>query len=274
MALTILSSCSPDEVTEVKETSLPAEQLISSITEVYSTFDILDDFISSSDLLFKKDEQLIPSSVDVVITDSNFLDGDGVSFYLDFGSVGSAEPHGVLCKDNKYRAGKIYVTISSPYADESSLSVHFDSYEPFYSGDGKLMNAFTGNLTIYKDREDYEIFTNDLKIEDTTSSITFQCDNRLRKTENPGAGILNDVVEIDGSFTILSNGGKYVAEISNDLIKKYTSGCVKNIVEGELKIEVEQSASDISADFDPYGDAACDNLVEITINGKSFIHQY
>lgn len=276
IAIFALHSCKQADVTEVKETSLPAEHLISSISEVYSTFDVIDDFISNNEFFFKKDELLIPNSVEVVITDSSFLDGNGVSFILDFGHVGSVQPHGVLCKDNKYRAGKIFVEITAPYALESELIVHFDSSEPYYSGDGATMYAFTGTMSIAKDLDKYEIYSEDLTIESTEgSSLRFECDNVLEKTANPGAGILNDVMEINGSFHIvLQDGSKYVAEISRDLVKNYTYGCVKNIVEGEIKMELDYSASEISADFDPYDDSACDDLVEITINGKSFIHQY
>lgn len=276
IAIFVLHSCKPNDVIEVKETSLPAEHLISSISEVYSTFDVLDDFISSNEFLFKKDESLIPSSVLVNIIDSSFIDGDGVRFILDFGSVGSLQPHGVLCKDNKYRAGKIFVEISAPYAMESELVVSFDHDEPFYSGDGSAMYAFTGEMEITKDLDKYQVISDNLTISSTEGgSLSFICDNVLEKTSNPGTGILNDVMEIDGSFQLIMNdGSRYEAEISEDLVKNYTYGCVRNIVEGEIKMELDHSASDISANFDPYEDSACDNLVEITINGKSFIHQF
>lgn len=271
------AGCSNKDVVEVKETSDPAEYLIAAITEVYSTFDVLDDFISSNDLLRKKDELLIPNSVEFELIDSLFIDGDGIEFSLDFGALGQSEPYGVLCKDGKYRAGKIHVYISDNYKNTNAeVAVNFSEDEPFYTGNGSEMLAFAGEINIEKQdvlefrfrTDELRMFTSDQKL------IRFSCDNELRKTYDPGIGILNDRIEIDGKFEMLDPSGvTYKAEVTQSLKKNYENSCIKNIVEGKIGMEVH-SASLITADFDPYSNQACDNIVEITINNKSFIYEY
>lgn len=274
----VLSGCTKSEVLEVKETSEPAEYLIQSVLEVYSTFDILDDFISSHELLRKKDELLIPNSVVLVLRDSSFTDGDGIDFSLDFGELGHSAPYGVLCKDNKYRAGRIDIEISANYkSSDAEVRVKFGEQNTFYSGDGNEMQSFNGELKIDKKGESlYHIETQSLTLRYSNEDVViFSCNNSLEKTEDYGIGILNDQLEIDGSFYITTpQGVRYEALINQSLKKNYISGCVKNIVAGKIEMDLVNSASEISADFDPYEDQACDNVVELTINNKSFIYEY
>lgn len=76
------------------------------------------------------------------------------------------------------------------------------------------------------------------------------------------------------SLMLCQSGVKYSATVTESLKKHYIQGCISNIIDGKLNFEIENSASIVNADFDPYDDSACDNVVLITINGKSVVYEY
>ena len=273
----VIPACAPDEVVEVKETTDPVESMITAITELYSTFDVIDDFISSSELVKKKEDLLIPNSVDIIFTDITFLDGDGVAFTLNFGSLGTQAPHGVLCKDEKYRAGVLHVSMSEPYSSSSSeISIYIDSNDAYWSGDGEHMYKITGDMLLKKeDAQTIRVKTEDLDVFVNDEPVRFICDNKVIKTKDAGDGIVNDEISIDGKFKVtFSDQSYYEADIIKSLRKHYELQCIQSIVSGIIRLEGPHSSSQLSADFDPFNDEACDHLVQITINGKSTIYEY
>lgn len=278
MILTFMGNgCQDPEVVEVKETSDPVESLVVAVSEVYSTFDVLDDFLSTDETVKKKDDLLIPNSVDIIFTDNSFTDGDGVEFTIDFGELGTEAPFGVLCKDQKYRAGVVHVTISDRYSSpDSKILIHLDENEPFYSGNGADMVKMTGLFEVQKLGPTAQTFrTEDLKVYVKEKPVNFKCNNTVSKVKDSGSGILNDEIKIDGDFSIDSDGEVfYQALITESLKKVYEANCVKNIVSGVITLQGAGSSSHLAADFDPYEDQACDNIVRITINGKSTIHEF
>ncbi|MFY0642913.1 MAG: hypothetical protein JXR19_00445 [Bacteroidia bacterium] len=271
-----LSACQNAEMIEVKQTTEPAELLVKSISEIYSTYDMLDDYISRSNLLGKKDERIVPVGVGVYLIDTSYTDGDGVEVVLNFGELGTEEPYGILCKDNKYRAGNVRILMDKRYSsEECEIQIMFDSWAPFYTGNGSEMNTFEGSISMHKEgTSSVEVKAVDLQVTDHLDEyVKFSCENTLIKTEDNGVGIINDKLTIDGHFAVSDGGGStFEADISESLKKNYTNGCYKNIVAGIIDLNSSNSVSTISVDFDVYGDQACDNLVEITINGKSSIH--
>jgi hypothetical protein len=117
--------------------------------------------------------------------------------------------------------------------------------------------------------------TEDLEITVEDQALQFTCDNTVSKVHDAGLGIFKDEISIDGEFSIkLGDQVSYDAYILKSLKKVYDPGCVRNILSGVITLNPAASSSDLSADFDPYQDEACDNLVRITINGKSTIYAY
>lgn len=277
LVMSSLFGCKQADMAEIKQTAAPAELLINSISELYSTYDVLDDFISNSELLGKKGESLIPNSVLITILDGTYSDGDGVEVSLDFGPLKQEAPHGVLCKDNKYRAGVIVLRLDKKYSEvDARLEIAFDSSKPFYSGNGSQMMKFVGGLVVEK-LGDNSLFleSEELMLEsDDFGAMHFECNNTVVKTVDNGKGIYDDEITVDGNYQIKDDqGNKFSASIEESLEKDYQAGCIRNIVSGVLNITENYNASSISVDYDVYGDKACDALVEITINGKSSLYE-
>ncbi len=270
------SSCDEQPVKVIPESSKSTENAILVISEVISTFDVVDDFVSGSEMFFKQLECLLPEDAKVRILDGDFEDGDGVEVLIDFGVMG-LEPCGLLCKDNKYRAGKICITLDKPYSEiDANLSVSFSETHPFYSGNGKEMNKIEGEFMFKRISED-ELMLHCGELKVTTSendAITVGGDLAVTWIENNGMGIINDKLTFDGILRFASVDDELIFEIVEPLYKEYGLSCAQYIKTGRMEVDAMNSASNISVDFDPNNDAPCDNTVCITLNGRMFMYMY
>ena len=267
--------CTVEVPKEIEETDQVANTSLTVISELISTFDIVQDFVQHSDVFFKKDEILLPSTVLLYPIDTSFLDGDGISVVLDFGDLG-ATPHGVLCKDKKYRAGRIVLELTKPYTEiDAKLKVKFEEEFPFYSGDGQTMTAFNGQFTLLRASvKEILLHSDGLKLETKDVEQILDADVSINLDEDNGAGILNDVMSFEGVLTLSNGVSETIISTLSALQKNYTLDCVQNIVSGEMDIDLSASASEVLVDFDPDNNMACDNIVELTVNGKSVRHEY
>ncbi len=267
--------CVEEPVIEIPVSNDPATSSLSALAEVISTFDIVEDVVSRNEFFLKKDDSFLPSSVIFYFTDTSFNDGDGLEAMLDFGSLGNA-PHGVLCKDHKYRAGKIWLSLNKPYNEsDAQLTISFSSEFPFYSGDGEVMNAMKGNLTLTRASDNELILeSSDLIFTTKDKDYQFQSNISITHEEDYGIGLINDILGFQGNVVITGDLEEVRLSTVMPLVKEYTLDCAKHILEGVMDIEVSSSSSEMSIDFDPYKDGACDNKYELTVNDKSVIYEY
>jgi hypothetical protein len=274
-ALVALSGCKEEPIIEVSENNDNTEQALRVYSELLSTYDIMEDFISSTDVFTKKDETLLPPEVIITIIDKDFYDGDGVEVVLDFGPLGD-EPQGLLCKDKKYRAGKILLTANKPYEfPDAEISITFIENSPFYSGSGDNMIRIGGDLHVRRIGEQtVKMHCSALEIKDGDDEITVITDLLIEKTKDGGMGILNDEISINGKILLQGESGDITLSTLEPLIKEYTLECAQHVVEGQLDLQQSSSKSEVTIDFDPLMDRACDNKVSITINGKTLFYEY
>lgn len=274
--LSVFSSCDEQNTQVVAETSQSTENSLLAVSEVISTFDIVEDFMSSSQLFLKKDESLIPADADIIILDSEFTDGDGIEAILNFGTIG-LEPHGLLCKDNKYRAGKIHVYLDKPYSEtDAKLTVSFDKDEAFYSGNGKEMSKIHGSLQLQRISDDELLLhCGELTVETAEQEpVLIVATLSVVRLEKNGEGLVNDKLSFDGTLEVNSLNDDLTFNIVEPLNKDYNLSCAQYIKIGKIDVEPHNSASVISIDFDPNKDAACDHTVGITVNGRTFMYSY
>ncbi|NNJ56071.1 MAG: hypothetical protein HKP14_08060 [Bacteroidia bacterium] len=270
-----LCGCTEDSVIEIKEDNETTLTSLETLSELISTFDILDDLASSHDAFKKKENELLPSDAKLTYHDVSFIDGTGVDFEIDFGKLGN-EPSGLLCKDGKYRAGKILVKLTRPYSEIGTvMTVVFPKEQPFYSGDGSNMERFVGTIKLTREDDDeITLITETLESGQAGSASDVSADLLITKEVDNGIGILNDEVLFGGELKIENAASSVEMKSIQPLKKVYSLICAKNIVGGELSVKLSESISDIYIDFDPDNDEACDNKVAIVINGKSVIYNY
>ena len=185
------SACQKDSFNEVPLDTNSTLTSISHFAEILSTFDILEDLATSHDLMLKKNEILLPEGVLVVIVDNNFDDGDGIEVELQFGEP-TGSPAGILCKDGRYRAGKLILELDKPYSEkDASLTVSMPESSPFYSGSGTSLNEMTGQL-IFKRSELHTVHIKSKKLsvkESGGSPVAIDLDLTCHKIHESGLGI-------------------------------------------------------------------------------------
>jgi hypothetical protein len=269
------SGCNELPPIEIPISSAETTTSLEALSEIISTFDIVEDMVSRSDLFQKKDDSFLPSNVIIYFTDTSFLDGDGVEAMMDFGELGDA-PHGVLCKDQKYRAGRIWLNLNKPYDEnDARLNIVLSDEQPFYTGDGQDMAELKGMLSLTR-ASDSELLLHcsDLTYTKEDEEYNFKSTLSISHIKDQGEGLVNDQVEYAGDITVCQDTDTVYLTTDIPLHKDYGLDCAKHIVEGNINAELSSNNAEISIDFDPYSDGACDNKVRITINGKSTIQEF
>lgn len=169
-----------------------------------------------------------------------------------------------LCFDGKYRRGKLIVSYSGGYKD----STHYRRVEPnnYFINDSKVVGVkevtsrgldnfgrpyygitFSGKV-YYPDPQDGSV--------EGSGNFTMAWTNG-----NTTDQIQDDVLEMDGVGSLrLYNGAKFSTEILDPVVVAMDCNWIKK---GVVRITPE-NATRRSLD---YGDGACDDRAEITVNG-------
>ena len=273
--LAIAGGCQEEPILEITETDETSQISLNVVSEILSTFDIVQDWSTGDLLYFKKDESLMPSDVVVSYIDTSFIDGDGIKLGFNFGFLGQS-PHGLLCKDGKYRAGYFTVSLNRhPQDIDAKLVIEFPEDNPFYSGNGESMTEISGAMVIKRISDDeLKLTTAQLSVIENKEAKRVDATIAIRELADNGYGIVNDQLSFDGKLSVTDNQLTISLATTLPLRKNYTLECAKNIVEGKLNVNISNSISAIDIDFDPDNDAACDNKVSLCINGKTVIYRY
>ena len=273
--LAIAGGCQEEPILEITETDETSQISLNVVSEILSTFDIVQDWSTGDLLYFKKDESLMPSDVVVSYIDTSFIDGDGIKLGFNFGFLGQS-PHGLLCKDGKYRAGYFTVSLNRhPQDIDAKLVIEFPEDNPFYSGDGESMTEISGAMVIKRISDDeLKLTTAQLSVIENKEAKRVDATIAIRELADNGYGIVNDQLSFDGTLSVTDNQLTISLATTLPLRKNYTLECAKNIVEGKLNVNISNSISAMDIDFDPDNDAACDNKVSLCINGKTVIYRY
>ena len=110
ISLLLVFGCNNDDVIEIRDNHKSTETCISMVSEFLSTFDIVKDVITSEQIFNPEHLSVLPVDAEIVYEDTTFTDGDGMDILIKFGELGSS-PHGLLCRDNKYRSGSILLSL-------------------------------------------------------------------------------------------------------------------------------------------------------------------
>lgn len=262
-----------DDILEVKETIYSAEDNAIIETEFTALYDLLDDLAETDEKLRKKGGTILPSGAEVTYLDTIWSDGDGVEVLVDFGPLGETEPKGLLCKDGKYRAGKIKATLSKPFKEVgSSFIASLSEKDAYFSGDGSDMVQLSGTLGIYRIGENtinIDVVNGMATKEDRAIKWTL-ANRTIRRTLDAGPGVWGDHFEITGDAQgVNRNGEEFTVTIDEPLLKKMETGCAQTFIKGRLTITVGMSAKIIVVDYDPFNDQACDRIAGANVNGKT-----
>jgi hypothetical protein len=257
------------------ETIVSAEDNSTAENEFTSLFDVADDF-SSNDARTRSGNTILPSGAIVTFADSSFADGDGVECTIDFGPLKTSIPKGTLCKDGRYRAGKVHLSISKRYfMDSAVVTVSTSDTDNYYGGsDGVNLTKLTGTikLTRLSDTE-LKIDVINAKATNDKGTVAWQSTRKITKLLDNGPGLLGDQFQIEGSASgINRNNENFTVNIDIPLLKKVEMGCARTFVKGKITLTNVSSGKAILIDYDPYGNQACDLVAKATINNKEYFY--
>lgn len=280
--LTAINACKVSS--DVKDNITSAQDFSSAETQFAGAFDISDDINQSDGKIKKGSSTILPSGAIFTWVDSLYSDGNGIEYILDFGTVGSTVPYGMVCKDGKYRAGKLRIKVSAPYlqigTEVKVIASDPDNGDAYYSGDGTNMVRVEGTLSVTR-TADQELTVNitdgvvykELDKMVPGKSAKFHGTKVIKRTAGASTpGLLGDEYDVTGNGGGTNmEGDDYTWTINTPLHKKIELGCAKTFVTGVIEIKNVTASTSLKVDFDAYKNGACDNVAKAIIGGKEII---
>lgn len=257
---------------DISETSTSAEDIAAAETAISSAFDVMDDVSSTDGRVLKNGSSLLPNGAQVVFTDSSFTDGNGVAFYIDFGPYNENAPvNGLLCPDGKFRAGRVEISVSSPYSQIGCVATaNFPNSNAYYVGTGSIMNKVLGTMTATRSAsETVKLEIVNAQVITPEGTVTLSSSKEITRTVGSGdIGTLGDEFEITGNGSGINRDNEpFTIEITKTLVKRVEDGCANTFIIGKIELKNDGASSAMMIDFDPDNNGACDNKAEITLPG-------
>ena len=274
LSFTLILGCNNDDVIEIRDNHKSTENCISLVSEFLSTFDIIKDVVTSENIFNPDRLTVLPIGAELVYLDTTFFDGDGMDVLIRFGDLGTS-PHGLLCKDNKYRSGAILLSLDQDYLlYNSTLKISLSPDEPFYSGDGDHMTKLIGGIKFQRiGNNRINIKCNDFKFINSEVDILMGADLDIIEVKSSSLNE-SDHICVGGNVGLKSGLESATFTITSPLQKKSDYDCLRFISNGQIQVNKSSTISDIIVDFDPHQDLGCDRLITITTNGKRVFTHY
>lgn len=175
------------------------------------------------------------------------------------------DPSGCMGRDGRVRRGQIVAVFSGQHRQAgSSVTVSLVNF----SVNG---NAHTGTRTItYTGSGVYALNVQNASV--TTPQGTASWTSQRTYTQTAGAGtrtILDDEYSVTGSASGTNRKGvSFTATIQQPLKKVFQRGCARLFTAGTVEITTSREKT-LLLNYDPTGTQACDNIVSITVNGRT-----
>jgi hypothetical protein len=217
----------------------------------------------------------VQMGVEINLIDSTFADDDSVSYELVF--LGETQ-HSF---DRRKRRGKINVVIFKDYFEPGSqYHVSVDDSQPFELelSNGGIIQIH-GKIWISRENQTQKSFLMDdlqLKSHNSKELAVFKQNWNLNgtiqiDTKNAGAnqGLDGDEIKYSGSGTWNNlEQMSFNWEIALPLEMRFEYGCSDFFNKGLIKLQ--RASNRYFINFDPFGTAACNAIINITKAGKEF----
>lgn len=268
----VFTSCKKDDGADGGlETFQSAEDNSMMETEFAAIFDMVEDVATGDSQVYKKSNTILPSGATVTFSDTSFLDGTGVAFCISYGALGSAIPYGMLCKDGRYRAGTLCVTIDKRFKEKGAEAT-VTLGGSYFAGDGEDMVQYSGTKTILRLEDNkYQISVNAATAKSKDFELSWTSNYIITKDVDIPGGILGDEYIVEGKANGINREGKeFTVTITYPLRKLVEIGCASTFIEGTLEIINTASGDRLAIDYDPFINQKCDKVVGVKVNGKEF----
>ena len=275
ISLLLVFGCNNDDVIEIRDNHKSTETCISLVSEFLSTFDIVKDVITSEQIFNPEHLSVLPVDAEIVYEDTTFTDGDGMDILIKFGELGST-PHGLLCRDNKYRSGSILLSLDQDYfLNNSTLKITLSAEDPFYSGNGEDMTQLIGGINFQRLGTDHvNVKCNEFKLVNSYADMSMNTDLDIIEIKSNSSINSSDHICVGGNIELSDGNESAIFTIISPLQKQSDYDCLRFISNGQIRVDKSSTISEIVVDFDPHHDLGCDQLISITTNGKRIFTHY
>jgi len=259
----------------LEESIQSAQDNVSVETEFGNVYDAASGYAQEDGLTGKTDATVLPSGAVVTFQDSAFVSQDGtpLTFTIDYGVLGSSAPKGLLCKDGRYRAGKINVSLKEKFGTaDNQIVITIASTNDYYVGNGTDMRKVTGTKTITRQgsAKTWNMVVANATLETQNGTVQWNANRTLTQTVDV-AGAFGDEYTISGSAQgVNAKGEAFSVQTTQQLVKKVQIGCLSTFVSGILEL-TNSKGDKFTINYDPYNNAACDKAVEVAFNNKKRI---
>jgi hypothetical protein len=245
-------------------------------TEFGNIYDVASGFAQEDTRTGKTDaDKILPSGAIVSFQDSLFFSQDGspVLFTIDYGDLKTTAPKGLLCKDGRYRAGKIHISLKEKFGTaDNQMIITISDADKYYVGNGTNMYQLTGTITTTRQGslKKWSTVVNNATLQTERGLISWNASRTIEQTVDV-SGALGDEYTVTGSAQgTNSEGETFVANITTPLVKRLQTGCLSTFVSGVWTLS--NAKGDVfSVDYDPYNNAACDKTIKVKYNNRERI---
>jgi hypothetical protein len=220
-----------------------------------------------------KSAEVLPAGVRRKWIDSTLADMDGLEYEIDFGRITASRPNGRLCPDGFYRGGRFRVRLNSfLWLPGLYAELHMLQQDTCTWSDGTTLIPLRGKVIFQMDNDwSYRIdaylssgHENDSNYLRTESMIAF--------TEDKGfPGQASNLYRLEGEGSLYFGQDSVNWNVNDPLLKRINADCMGSFFRGTLEARYRREL--YSADFNPYGNDACDRWIKIWKGRSEYLVQ-
>lgn len=247
------TACQKEEVQEAMDVESAEANAIADV-EMSTVDGFVEDMVNSEPQL--NGRVAAPESLPSCATRT--YNNDTHTLTIDFGTTNC------LCRDGKSRRGKIVsVFEAKPNTAGARVTTTLVDY---YVND---MRHTGTRIVTYSSRNYKTVVVRDASVITPEGTITWRAERTIERVAGRETDLLaDDVYLVNGRAAGVNRRGvAYKTATEQPLKRVMAAGCARHFVSGIIVI-TNENGNTLKLNYDPTGGEPCDNIAEVTLNGK------
>lgn len=210
-----------------------------------------------------KQAEVLPAGVHRRWIDSTLADMDGLEFEIDFGRITAARPNGRQCPDGFYRGGRFRVRLNSfLWLPGLYAELHMLPRDTCTWSDGTILIPLRGKVVFEMDADWAYRINASLSSGHENDSSFLQTQSMIAFTEDKAfPGQASSLYRLEGEGSLFFGQDSVRWKVDDPLLKRIDADCMGSFFKGTLEARFRSEL--YRADFNPYGNDACDRWIKI-----------